>query len=101
MLMHLKQAEKLRNVQGIIFGEMIDCAQSKDQDYTLQEVILRVVGDLGIPIAYGLRSGHVTRGNITLPIGVRASLQVSSSTGVNLQILESATTPTAVPMHSK
>jgi muramoyltetrapeptide carboxypeptidase len=100
MLMQLKQAGKFIDVKGIIFGEMIDCVQSKDQDYTLQEVILRVVRDLGIPIAYGLRSGHVSRGNITLPIGVRASLQVSS-TGVNLQILESATTPTAVPMHSK
>jgi muramoyltetrapeptide carboxypeptidase len=100
MLMQLKQAGKLSKVKGIIFGEMIDCVQSKDQDYTLQEVILRVVGDLGIPIAYGLRSGHVSRGNITLPIGVRASLQVSS-TGVNLRILESATVPTAVPMHSK
>ena len=79
---------------------MIDCVQSKDQDYTLQEVILRVVGDLGIPIAYGLRSGHVSRRNITLPIGVHAALQVSSA-AVNLEILESATTPAAVPMQSK
>jgi len=100
MLMHLKQAGKLADVKGIVFGEMIDCIQGKDQDYTLQEVILRVVGDLGIPIAYGLRSGHVSRRNITLPIGVRASLQVSSI-GVNLEILESATTLAAVPMHSK
>ena len=47
----------------------------KDQGYTLEEVILRIVGDLGVPVAYGLRSGHVTRKNITLPFGVRASLQ--------------------------
>jgi muramoyltetrapeptide carboxypeptidase len=100
MLMHLKQAGKFIDVKGIIFGEMIDCVQSKDQDYTLQEVILRVVGDLGIPIAYGLRSGHVSRRNITLPIGVRAALTVST-TGVNLEILESATTSAAVPLHSQ
>ena len=61
---------------GIVFGEMLDCRQSADQDYTLEEVVLRVVGDLGIPIAFGLRSGHVSRANITLPIGVRVRLEV-------------------------
>ena len=90
MLMHLKLAGKLTGVQGIVFGEMLDCAQSKDQPYTLQQVILRIVGDLGIPIAYGLRSGHVTRKNITLPFGVGASLRVNSGE-VMLKIMEAAT----------
>jgi len=92
MLMHLKLAGKLAGVQGIVFGEMLDCNQSKEQPYTLQEVILRIVGDLGIPIAYGLRSGHVTRKNITLPFGVRASLRVNSGEAT-LKILEAATQP--------
>lgn len=92
MLMQLKLAGKLKDVRGIVFGEMLDClqVQGKDQGYTLQEVVLRVVGDLGIPIAYGLRSGHVSRGNVTLPIGVRASLEISKSS-VELKILEAAT----------
>jgi muramoyltetrapeptide carboxypeptidase len=89
MLMQLKLAGKLRHVRGIIFGEMLDCRQSPSQDYTLEEVVLRVVGDLGIPVAFGLRSGHVTRANITLPIGVKARLEVGAS--VTLRILESAT----------
>src|SRR5882724_1157432 len=95
MLMQLKQAGKLADVEGIIFGEMLDCRQStdtnKDQGYTLEEVVLRVVGDLGVPVAYGLRSGHVSRRNITLPFGVRAALNVATS-GVKLQVLEGATT---------
>jgi muramoyltetrapeptide carboxypeptidase len=91
MLMQLKLAGKLAGVRGIIFGEMLDCVQTKDQGYTLEEVILRVVGELGVPVAYGLRSGHVSRRNITLPLGVRAALSVSS-TGVSLKILEAATT---------
>jgi len=91
MLMQLKLAGKLKGVAGIIFGEMLDCVQSKDQEYTLQQVVLRVVGDLGIPVAYGLRSGHVTRRNITLPFGVRAALRVNGS-DVTLKILEAATT---------
>jgi muramoyltetrapeptide carboxypeptidase len=89
MLMQLKLAGKLADVQGIVFGEMLDCMQTGDQDYTLEEVVLRVVGDLGVPVAYGLRSGHVSRGNITLPMGVRAALNVSDT--VELKMLETAT----------
>ena len=96
MLMQLKLAGKLESVRGIIFGEMTDCVQQKnDQGYTLEEVVLRVVGDLGIPVAFGLRSGHVSQRNVTLPIGVRAALSVSSREA-RLTILESATAPAAV-----
>jgi muramoyltetrapeptide carboxypeptidase len=94
MLMQLKLAGKLADVQGIIFGEMLDCRQStntnKDQGYTLEEVVQRVVGDLGVPVIYGVRSGHVSRRNITLPFGVRAALNVATS-GVSLKIMEAAT----------
>jgi len=89
MLMQLKLAGKLKDVRGIIFGEMMDCRQSPDQDYTLEEVMLRIVAGLHIPVAYGLRSGHVSRANITLPIGVKARLEVGDQ--VKLKILESAT----------
>jgi muramoyltetrapeptide carboxypeptidase len=89
MLMQLKLAGKLKAVRGIAFGEMLDCRQSADQDYTLEDVLIRVVGDLAIPVAFGLRSGHVSRGNITLPIGVRVRLEAGSE--VRLTFLESAT----------
>ncbi len=90
MLMHLKLAGKLDGVRGIIFGEMLGCVQSPNQGYTLEEVVMRIVGDLGIPVAYGVRSGHVSKGNITLPMGVSALLNVGGS-GVALEILEPAT----------
>ena len=89
MLMQLKLSGHLEAVQGIVFGEMLDCTQSPQQDYTLQEVIQRIVGDLGIPVAFGVKSGHVTSGNITLPFGVQASLSVKNR-HVTLRILESA-----------
>ena len=88
MLMQLKLAGKLGDVRGIVFGEMLDCRQSAAQDYTLEEVVLRVVGDLKIPTAFGLRSGHVSRSNITLPIGVHAKLEVGNI--VTFKILESS-----------
>jgi muramoyltetrapeptide carboxypeptidase len=89
MLMQLKLAGKLRGVRGIVFGEMRDCVQNANQGYTLEEVVLRIVGGLGVPVAYGVRSGHVTAGNITLPIGVQAALTVRSGE-VSLEILEGA-----------
>jgi muramoyltetrapeptide carboxypeptidase len=89
MLMQLKLAGHLEAVQGIVFGEMLDCIQSPQQDYTLQEVIQRIVGDLGIPVAFGVKSGHVTSRNITLPFGVQATLSVRANQ-VTLKILEAA-----------
>ena len=92
MLMQLKLAGLLDEVRGIVFGEMVDCIQSRAQDYTLQEIILRVVGELNIPVAFGVKSGHVSSGNITLPLGVRASLSVREGK-VSVEIVESAVSP--------
>lgn len=89
MLMQLKLGGHLDTVRGLVFGEMVDCVQSASQDYTLQEVILRIVGDLEIPVAFGVKSGHVNSENITLPFGVQASLLVRDGK-VRLTILESA-----------
>jgi muramoyltetrapeptide carboxypeptidase len=89
MLMQLKIGGYLDAVRGIVFGQMLDCVQSPNQDYSLQEVIMRIVDDLNVPVAYGLKSGHVTSGNITLPFGVRARLTVTNAQA-SLRILESA-----------
>jgi len=92
MLMQLKLAGQLDAVRGIVFGEMLDCVQTANQGYTLQDVITRIVGDLGVPVAFGIRSGHVTAGNITLPFGVRARLTVTGGSFA-LKIVESAVRP--------
>jgi muramoyltetrapeptide carboxypeptidase len=89
MLMQLKLAGKFDGVRGILFGEMLDCTQTANQGHTLQEVVLRVVGNLGVPVAYGIRSGHVTSRNVTLPIGVPAAMTVTGN-HVKLKILEAA-----------
>lgn len=90
MLMHLKLTGKFSGVHGIVFGEMLDCTAPAGQGFTLKEVVMRVVGDLNVPIVYGVRSGHVSRNNITLPMGVRVKLSASDS-GVSLEFLEPAT----------
>ena len=78
MLMQLKLAGKLKDVHGIMFGQMLDCARGAE-GYTLQQVVLRVVSDLGVPVVYGLPSGHVTRRNITIPLGVAAQLDAGAT----------------------
>jgi muramoyltetrapeptide carboxypeptidase len=91
MLMQLMLAGKFDGVRGIVFGEMLDCIQHPDQTYTLEEVITRVVGELGVPVGFGLRSGHVHGENVTLPFGVKAQLKAGAD--VKLTITEAATEP--------
>jgi muramoyltetrapeptide carboxypeptidase len=93
MLMQLAQAGKFEGVRGFVFGEMLDCTPPKGETYTLQQVIMRVLAPYNVPIVYGLKSGHVTSGNITLPIGVQAELEAEGA-NVSFKILEAATEAT-------
>jgi muramoyltetrapeptide carboxypeptidase len=51
---------------------------------------MRVLAPYNVPVVYGLKSGHVTGGNITLPIGVQAELEAQGA-DVRLRILEAST----------
>jgi len=90
MLTHLRLANKLEKVRGFVFGEMLDCLPPQGETYTLQQVIMRVLEPYNVPIVYGLKSGHVSSGNITLPIGVQAELEAEGA-NASLRILETAT----------
>jgi len=90
MLVQLRLAGKLEKVRGFVFGEMLDCLPPQGETYTLQQVIMRVLAPYNVPIVYGLKSGHVSSGNVTLPIGVRAELKAEGA-DASLRILESAT----------
>jgi muramoyltetrapeptide carboxypeptidase len=76
MLQQLKLAGKFDEVRGIVFGEMTDCVQHADQGYQIQDVLAECTADFNIPIMFGLPSGHSPRGNLTLPLGVTATLDV-------------------------
>jgi muramoyltetrapeptide carboxypeptidase len=90
MLMQLRLAGKLKGVRGFVFGEMLDCAPAPGETYTLQQVIMRVLASYNVPIVYGLKSGHVSSGNLTLPIGVQAELSADGAEA-RLRVLEAAT----------
>jgi muramoyltetrapeptide carboxypeptidase len=74
MLQQLKLAGKFDGVRGMVFGEMTDCVQHADQGYRIQDVLAECTADLNIPVLFGLPSGHSPRGNLTLPLGVTATL---------------------------
>lgn len=84
MLWQLRQAGKLDGVTGIIFGEMLDCASPGMPPEFLDQVIATVFDDFDGPIAIGLRSGHVSRQNVTLIFGVEAELRVGEEADLNL-----------------
>jgi muramoyltetrapeptide carboxypeptidase len=74
MLRQLRLAGKFAEVRGIVFGEMTDCVQHADQGYRIEDVIAECTADCGVPVMFGLRSGHSAQGNLTLPLGVEATL---------------------------
>ena len=88
MLWQLRKAGKLEGVRGIVFGEMLDCISPGAAPELLEEAILSALNGFDGPIALGLRSGHVSRQNVTLTFGVEAELQLAED--VQLKLLEPA-----------
>lgn len=80
MLWQLRKARKLEGVTGIVFGEMLDCASPGAGPELLEQAIVSALEGIDVPIAFGLRSGHVSRQNVTLTFGVRAELEVGEET---------------------
>ncbi len=88
MLWQLQQSEKLDGVKAILFGEMLDCTSPGAPPNLLEEVILNALDDFKGPIAIGLRSGHVSRANVTLTLGVQAEFHATPDP--ELRMLEPA-----------
>lgn len=92
LLRQMILARKFEGVRGFIFGEMLDCTSPGADPGLLEQVILRVLEPFHVPIAIGLRSGHVSQGCVTLPLGLEAELLLENDQQ-QLQILESAVAP--------
>lgn len=88
MIWQLRHAGKLDRVRGVIFGEMLDCNSPGAPVDLLENAILSALSGLDIPIAFGLRSGHVSRQNVTLIFGIEAELQAGDE--ARLALLEPA-----------
>ena len=85
MLWQLRHAGKLAGVTGIVFGEMLDCASPGAPPGLLEQAILNSLHDFTGPIAIGLRSGHVSRQNVTLTFGIDAEFAVADEAVLHLR----------------
>lgn len=91
MLLHLRYSGVLKEVHGIIFGDMRQCVPEEENDY-LERAILHSLRDFDGPIAIGLRSGHVGTPNVTLPLGVAVKLDLADAGNPRMHLLDAAVT---------
>jgi muramoyltetrapeptide carboxypeptidase len=87
ILRQLRASGGFEGVTGVVFGEMKGCTPGFDEDYSLEDVLLEALDDLGLPIAFDLSSGHTSLPGVTLPLGVRARLECANGTA-SFSVLE-------------
>lgn len=93
MLTQMIQAGKFENAAGIALGVFKLCEPSKTNpsfngSFSLMDVLKDRLGNLGIPVIYGLSFGHVAD-KFTLPFGIRAEINTQTE---RLKLLEAAVT---------
>jgi len=86
-LTHLRQAGKLSEIRGIVFGDFPDCEAPAGTE-SARDVVARVCAPLKVPIVWGAPIGHTARPMLTIPLGVRARL-VADASG-RIEVLEAA-----------
>lgn len=89
MLTQMIQAGKFENAAGIALGVFKLCEPNKTNpafngSFSLMEVLTDRLGNLGIPVIYGLSFGHVAD-KFTLPFGGKAELNTDDK---QLKLLE-------------
>jgi muramoyltetrapeptide carboxypeptidase len=77
MFVQLKQSVNLKELAGIALGVFEDCNPPDDKSQTVLDVARDHLGDLGIPVIYGLSFGHI-RDQFTLPVGIKAELDTEN-----------------------
>ena len=79
MLTQLRQSVDLHSLAGIAVGVFEDSSpEEKQSSQPVLEVLKDTLGDLGIPVIYGLSFGHI-RDQFTLPIGIEAELDTENA----------------------
>jgi muramoyltetrapeptide carboxypeptidase len=77
MLTHLRRAGVLAGLAGIAVGQFTRCADA--WPVTVAQVLTERLGGLGVPVLGGLPVGH-GYGQVTVPVGVPATLDVAAGT---------------------
>jgi muramoyltetrapeptide carboxypeptidase len=84
-LVQLRHAGKLERVAGVVVGQMEKCdwphhgSNDFPRTKSVEDVLEEQLGDLGVPVLYGLPLGHAKH-QTALPLGVRATLDADART---------------------
>lgn len=79
MMYQLKYSNKLNEAKGIIFGDFADCENSRDNSYTVIEMLKDVLADFDKPVMYNVKSGHCFPMS-TIPLGTTCAMDTNSRT---------------------
>ena len=89
MFNQLLQAGVLKNVFGVVIGNLAGCKPQGQGKYSARKTLERAVARLEVPAVSGAAFGHANR-NVALPLGVMAQLDASRR---SLTLLEPAVHP--------
>jgi muramoyltetrapeptide carboxypeptidase len=84
ILTQLENAGKLGEVAGVVVGEMFECEEWREtkpwlRGRSMEDVLERRLGPLGIPVLFNLPLGH-GKHLCTIPLGVTATLDADART---------------------
>ena len=85
MLTQLRQSCDLNKAAAIVLGIFADC-EGGENSLSLMETLEDRLGDLKIPVIYGMSFGHIDN-QMTLPVGIKAALNTENQT---ITLLENA-----------
>ena len=87
MMNQLRQAGLLERATGLVCTEFQGCAEN-DGRLSAYSVLDGYSSDIDGPVLFGLRTGHTNFPMVTVPLGVKVTIQAGSS--VEVVIEESA-----------
>ena len=76
-LLHLRSAGLLRQVRGIVFGQL---SLDRSEEDEFEDFLLDLVSDLEVPILMDFPAGHEVP-NLTLPLGTEVEIVADEKTG--------------------
>jgi len=76
-LVHLRAAGLLKNIRGIVFGQL---SLDRSEEDEFEDFLLDLVSDLDVPVVMDFPAGHEVP-NLTLPLGTMVELVAEEQTG--------------------
>lgn len=90
MLIQLRNAGVFDKVAAVMFGDfsMADDRGAIPFDFSFEEILHDIMETIKVPVVTNAPFGHGTN-NITLPLGIKATLEAEADREVNLKLAES------------